>query len=462
MGLSNNSRASHAQNLLKLISSLTLPPNLLPCLHHLSNDSIHLDGQGRNLGMVFGPSLSVTLSCNSLPHCSWHPVNASQMSHHISPLPPPSAILTWIGAVGVVFSFSSFVNLPQVLCTTAREIFINRKPILPFPCLNPAVPLLNPKLKTNVYMEGHGLWWYGPAHFSRLLSLSPQNPHPSHQPTGPVLLTLQRGVTWPRNSPLNSPMCLDPDSIYSPQDNYQFFFNILNYRKHLLLEDRDSVLAISIYSSSHTWHLDKTWAPKSLQMVTAAMKLKDLLLGRKAMTNWDSVLRSRDITLLTKVRPVKAMVFPVVMYGCESWTIKKAEHQRIDALELWCWRRLLRVPWTARRSNQSILKEISSEYSLEGLMQKLKFQYFGHLMRRTDSLEKTLMLGKTEIRKEKGMTEDEMVGWHHWLNGHEFEQVLEVGEGQGSLVCCSPWGYKESDMPKRLNNSNNHRYGLDE
>ena len=101
------------------------------------------------------------------------------------------------------------------------------------------------------------------------------------------------------------------------------------------------------------------------------------------------------------------------MYGCESWTIKEAECQRIDALELWCWRRLLRVPWTARRSNQSILKEISSEYSLEGLMQKLKFQYFGHLMRRTDSLEKTLMLGKTEVRKEKGMTEDEMVGWHH-------------------------------------------------
>ena len=107
------------------------------------------------------------------------------------------------------------------------------------------------------------------------------------------------------------------------------------------------------------------------------------------------------------------MFFPVVMYGCESWTVKKVECRRIDTFELWCWRRLLRVPWTARRSNQSILKEISSEYSLEGLMQKLKFQYFGHLMRRTDSLEKTLMLGKTEVRKEKGMTEDEMVGWHH-------------------------------------------------
>ena len=120
------------------------------------------------------------------------------------------------------------------------------------------------------------------------------------------------------------------------------------------------------------------------------------------MTNLDRILKSRDITLLTKVRKVKAMVFPVVMYERESWTIKKAEHQRIDAFELWCWRRLLRVPWTARRSNQSILKEISSECSLEGLILKLKLQYFGHLMRRTDSLEKTLMLGKTEGRRRRG------------------------------------------------------------
>ena len=119
-------------------------------------------------------------------------------------------------------------------------------------------------------------------------------------------------------------------------------------------------------------------APKSLQMVTAAMKLKDaLLLGRKVMTNLDSIFKSRDITLQTKVRLVQAMVFPVVMYGCESWTIKKAEHQRTDAFELWCWRRLLRLPWTARITNQSILKEISPEYSLEGLMLKLKLQYFG-------------------------------------------------------------------------------------
>ena len=127
-----------------------------------------------------------------------------------------------------------------------------------------------------------------------------------------------------------------------------------------------------------------------------------LLLGRKAMTTQDSILKSRDITLPTKVHLVKAMVLSVVMYGCESWTIKKAEHRRIDAFELWCWRRLLRVPWTARRSNQSILKEISPEYSLEGPMLKLKLQYFDHLMRRTDSLEKTLMQGKIEGGRKRG------------------------------------------------------------
>ena len=128
---------------------------------------------------------------------------------------------------------------------------------------------------------------------------------------------------------------------------------------------------------------------------------RHLLLGRKAMTNLDSILKSRDITLPTKVHLVKAMAFPVVMYGCKSWTIKKAEHRRIDAFELWCWKRLLRVPWTARRSNQSITKEISPEYSLEGLMLKLKLQYFGHLMCRTDSLEKTLMQGKIEGRSRR-------------------------------------------------------------
>ena len=127
-----------------------------------------------------------------------------------------------------------------------------------------------------------------------------------------------------------------------------------------------------------------------------------LLLGRNFMTNLDSILKSRDITLSTKVCLVEALVFPVVMYGCESWTIKKAEHRRIDAFELWCWRRLLRVPWTARRSNQSVLKEMNPDYSLEGLMLKLKLQYFGHLMQRTDSLEKTLMLGKIEGRRRTG------------------------------------------------------------
>ena len=129
---------------------------------------------------------------------------------------------------------------------------------------------------------------------------------------------------------------------------------------------------------------------------------RHLLFGRKVMTNLDSILKSRDITLPTKIRLVKATVFPVVMYGCESWTIKKAEQQRIDAFELWCWRRLLRVPWTARRSKQSILKEISPEYSLEGQMLKPKLQYFGHLIQRTDSLEKTLMLGKIEGRRRRG------------------------------------------------------------
>ena len=153
-------------------------------------------------------------------------------------------------------------------------------------------------------------------------------------------------------------------------------------------------------------------APKSLQMVTAAFEIKRcLLLGRNAMSNLDSMFKNRDITLATKVHLVKAMVFPVVMYGCESWTIKKAEQQRIDAFELWCWRRLLRVPWTARRSNQSILKEMNPEYSLEGLTLKLKLQYFDHLIRRTDSLEKTLMLGKIEGRRRRGQQK------MRWLDG---------------------------------------------
>ena len=148
------------------------------------------------------------------------------------------------------------------------------------------------------------------------------------------------------------------------------------------------------------------------------------------MTNLDRIFKSRDITLPTKVRLVKAMIFPVVMYGCESWTVKKAEHQRIDAFELWCWRRLLRVPWTARRSNQSILKEISPGCSLEGMMLKLKLQSFGHLMWRADSLEKTLMLGGNGGQEEKGTTEDEMAGWHHQLDRPEFEWTLVVMDRQ--------------------------------
>ena len=177
---------------------------------------------------------------------------------------------------------------------------------------------------------------------------------------------------------------------------------------------------------------------------------KHLLLGRKVMTNLDRILRSREITLPTKVRLVKAMVFPVVIYGYQSWTIKKAEHQIIDAFELWCWRRLLRVPWTARRSNQSILKEISPEYSLEGLMMKLKLQCFGHLMRRADSFEKTLMLGKTEGRRRREWQRMRWLKasrtWWTWVWSSSGSWC-----GQGSLACCSPWGHKESDTTEWLN-----------
>ena len=154
----------------------------------------------------------------------------------------------------------------------------------------------------------------------------------------------------------------------------------------------------------------------------------------------------------TKVHLVKAMIFLVVMYGCESWTLKKAECRRIDAFELWCWRRLLRVPWTARRSNQSILKEIRPGYSLEGLMLKLKLQYFGHLMRRTDLLEKTLMLGKTEGGRRRGHQRMRRLDRiFHQLSEYEFEQALGVGDGQGTLACCIPRGCKELDTTEQLN-----------
>ena len=178
------------------------------------------------------------------------------------------------------------------------------------------------------------------------------------------------------------------------------------------------------------------------------MKLKeDLLLGRKVMTNLDSIFKSRDITLPTKVHLVKAMVFPVVMYGCETWTVKKAESWRIDAFELCCWRRLLRVPRTARRSNQSILKEIIPGISLEGMMLPgLWLSYAKSWLIGKDS-----DAGRDWGQEEKGMTEDEMAGWHHWLHGHEFKWTPAVGYGQGGLACCSSWGCKESDTTEWLN-----------
>ena len=167
--------------------------------------------------------------------------------------------------------------------------------------------------------------------------------------------------------------------------------------------------------------------------------------------NWQKKKKNSINFSVCKVPGSKGVVFPVVMYRCESWTIKKAERQRTDAFKLWCWRRLLRVPWTARRSNQSILKKISPEYSLEGLMLKLKLWYFGHLIWRTDSLEKDPDAGKDWRQEEKGMTEGEMVGWHHLLDGHGFGWTLGLGDGQGGLVCCGSWGCKELDMTEWLN-----------
>ena len=168
------------------------------------------------------------------------------------------------------------------------------------------------------------------------------------------------------------------------------------------------------------------------------------------MINLDSIFKSRDITLPTKVRLVKAIVFPVVMYGCESWTVKKAERRRIDAFELWCWRRLLRVPWTARRSNQSILKEINPGISLEGDA-KAETQVLWPLHAKSWLTGKDPDAGRDCGQEEKGMTENEMAGWHRWLDGRESEWTPGEGDGQGSLVCCDSWGHKESDTTEQLN-----------
>ena len=183
-------------------------------------------------------------------------------------------------------------------------------------------------------------------------------------------------------------------------------------------------------------------------MVIAAMKLKDTPLKESYDQPRQYVKKQRHY-FPTKVRLVKAMVFPAVLYGRESWTIGKAECQRTDAFELWCWRRLLRVPWTATRANQSILKEISPGCSLEGVMLKLKLHLFGQQMQRVHSFEKTLMLGKIEGRRRRG--QQRMVGCHHWLHGHEFGWSPGVGDGQGGLVCCGSWGHKMSDMTECLN-----------
>ena len=246
------------------------------------------------------------------------------------------------------------------------------------------------------------------------------------------------------------------ENVYSQKNLYTNGHSSIIHNNHKVEATLNFMAAVAICSDfeaqenkvCHCFHCFPIYLPWSDGTRCSHEIKRHLLLGRKAMTNLDSILKSRHVILLTNVYVVNAMVFPIVMYGWESWTIKKsgekkkkAEHRRIDDFELWCWRRLLRVLWTARRSNQSVLKEISPKYSLEGLMLKLKLQYFGHLMRRTTGRDP--QAGKDWRQEEKGMTEDEMVGWHHQLDGHEFEQALGVGDGQGSLACCSPWDCKE-------------------
>ena len=214
-------------------------------------------------------------------------------------------------------------------------------------------------------------------------------------------MTPPYGRKWRTKEPLYESERGEWKSWLDTQHSKNEYHGIRSY--HFMAIDRETVETVTDFiflGSKITADGDCTYEMK-----------RRLLLGRKVMANLDSTLKSKDITLPTKVRLVKAMVFPVVMYGCENWTIKKAEHWRIDVFELWCWRRLLRVPWTARRSNQSILKEISSKYTLEGLTLKLRLQYLGHLTWRTDSLEKTLMLGKTEGRRRRGQQR------MRWLDG---------------------------------------------